>query len=362
MSAGPSTAAPTSFPGGAVYFRGFEQGFLSPDLDPEWSTEGDAPWERTNEQAASGVFSIRSPELSNVELTPGASNVTLVTDAWPAGSLFFSVYPSVEMPFDGFSYFVNGSPSGEGPNQVNPAGFEEREIQLGPGPNEITFSYQYNPIPLEDDFPPEQPGRIGAVFLDDVYFVPGGGGPAPSTAPTPATPDISVPSCVPLDPNPDNFEDGTFPLPPWSTGGDGDWALSTEQAFNGTTSLKSPDLDGSQVTSVSNATLQICDDFLGGVLRLQVIASVLPPNDIFIIYVDGESEKQLVNMHEWKNVTLELEPGPHRVDFSYQYNTFGLETMPPSSSEERLGEFCAVFLSFLLTRIAVSQSISHPLF
>ena len=118
------------------------------------------------------------------------------------------------MPFDDFVYFVDGVQRGGGPNTINPTGFEEREIQLDPRPHEITFAYRYNPITL-DQFPPEQPGRIGAVFLDDVYFVSSGNSPAP-------TPSISVPPCVPLDSNPDNFEDGTFPLPPWSTGGDGE--------------------------------------------------------------------------------------------------------------------------------------------
>ena len=102
-----------------------------------------------------------------------------------------------------------------------------------------------------------------------------------------------------LDPNPDSFEDGTFPSPPWSTSGeDGVWSVITDKSFDGTTSLQSPTLEGRGViSSTSNATLIICDDFLGGVMSLQAYASVGLPMDIFTIYVDGETVSQLVDVN-----------------------------------------------------------------
>jgi len=82
---------------------------------------------------------------------------------------------------------------------------------------------------------------------------------------------------------------------------------------------------------MSNATLTLCDDFPGGLLRAQVIASVTPPRDVFIVYVDGEAETQVVNLNDWApRVEIELEPGSHRVDFSYQYNPFRVDPLPLS--------------------------------
>jgi len=141
--------------------------------------------------------------------------------------------------------------------------------------------------------------------------------------------------CETLDPNPDSFEDGLFPLSPWSTDGDGDWALTTERAFDGATSLKSPALNGSQL--ISNATLRTCDDFEGGILRLQVMASVQPPNDMFVVSIDGVQAAQLVGVWDWTPVELGISPGQHRVDFTYQYNMFNLDQFPPNGPPEREG-------------------------
>ena len=214
------------------------------------------------------------------------------------------------------------------PNQVNLTGFEERDIALDPGQHTITWSYRYNPFLLPQNVLQEQGDRIGALFLDNVYFVPfNSDGPGRSLP------------CAPLDPNPDSFEGGAFPSPPWSTGGAGDWALSTEQAYNGTTSIKSPNLDGAEAPAISNVTLKICnDDFIGGILRFQVIVSVLPPYDIFQGYIDGVTAAQLADVNEWNNVAFALDAGPHRVVFSYQYKnfgTFGSDQLPPSPPQRQ---------------------------
>ena len=155
--------------------------------------------------------------------------------------------------------------------------------------------------------------------------------PSETKAPTP---------CAPLNPNPDSFEDGTdFPSSPWSTyGDDGAWAVSADKAFNGTHSLKSPDLEDTPSLSVSNATLILCDDFEGGTFLMKVWASVQPPWDIFVVYRDGEVAGQLVDVNEWADFGLTLEPGPHRIDFSYRYNQFGLPNFPPSPPT-REGEY-----------------------
>lgn len=50
----------------------------------------------------------------------------------------------------------------------------------------VTFSYVYNPVKL-DAFPPPEDGRIGIVFLDDVYFLPEG----VTVAPTASLPNVT---------------------------------------------------------------------------------------------------------------------------------------------------------------------------
>lgn len=80
--------------------------------------------------------------------------------------------------------------------------FETQQLQLGPGPHTIVFSYKYNPVGV-DAFPPESPDRIGAVFLDDVYFLPEGVEVAPTTPPPVAgIPDTPAPSPVSETPPP----------------------------------------------------------------------------------------------------------------------------------------------------------------
>lgn len=59
-------------------------------------------------------------------------------------------------------------------------------------------------------------------------------------------------------------------------------------------------------------------------------ASIQPPLDIFIIYVDGLAAAQLVDVNEWTPLALVLGPGPYTIDFSYQYNPFDLDVLPPS--------------------------------
>lgn len=301
--------------------------------DPVWTTtnvnDEDLAWELTSERVNSGVFSMRSPVLYTDDKIASDAILSVSMPDYGIGALHFSVLASTQVPFDRFEYLVDGVSRG----QINAPmpDFEERIIQVGPGPHMVTFVYKFNPLNVPGQgLPPDAsafPDRDGIVYIDDVYFVPSGIGPAP-------TPAVGEP-CVPIDPNPDSFEDGTFPSSPWSTvGSDGVWDVSTEKVYDindsGITSLRSPDLEGTPIPSVSNVTLEICDDFLGGVMRLQAYASVNPPHDIFIIYVDGAPAAQLVDVNEWTPVALGLEPGPHLIDFSYQYNVFGAGVLPPS--------------------------------
>jgi hypothetical protein len=73
-----------------------------------------------------------------------------------------------------------------------------------------------------------------------------------------------------------DFEDGAFPVSPWTTDGDGVWAIDQTQVDGdgGVYSIKSPDLEsiftGTGLTS--NATLTLDDSFSGGVLKMRVYA------------------------------------------------------------------------------------------
>jgi len=146
-------------------------------------------------------------------------------------------------------------------------------------------------------------------------------------------------SCAPLDPNPYTFEppNNNFPEAPWTTGGDGVWAIDDTNAQDGTYSIRSPDLEGSEGTAVSNATLAICDDFAGGVLTFNALAAVVPPYDIFVWFVDGVEISRLAGTPEWTPIPITLTPGAHRIDFQYQYNPFNLTELPADPPDVRQG-------------------------
>ena len=73
-----------------------------------------------------------------------------------------------------------------------------------------------------------------------------------------------------------DFESGVFPEPPWTTEGDGVWAIDQTNVADGVYSIKSPDLETGYVEGsgalVSNATLALNDSFAGGLLKFQALA------------------------------------------------------------------------------------------
>ena len=176
--------------------------------------------------------------------------------------------------------------------------------------------------------------------------------------------------CVPLNPNPDSFENGLFPEPPWSTSGSNDlkWAITQTKAFDGTYSIRSPNLESTAQPGISyasvrgyevafdfnfipdifliqNATLQICPNFPGGSLRFEVYPSVVPPFDMLVIFVNGQVGQQLADVHEWTSFEIDLEESAEEftIDFSYQYNRFGLNPLPPAVPDRREGESCPLW-------------------
>lgn len=74
------------------------------------------------------------------------------------------------------------------------------------------------------------------------------------------------------------------------------------------------------------------------------IHSVAPPIDVFVIYVDGISAVQLTDTQEFTDVVFNVEAGRHTIDFSYQYNIFDVDPLPPSP-ENRLGMSLGMFVN-----------------
>ena len=180
----PTTIAPTSIPDRSLYYNGFENGAF-PDSDPGWTTVGSngQTWTLTKEQAKSGVYSIRSPDMSSPDYAKEQSNATLITDSdWPAGTMHLSVLSSTQIPFDDVLYYVDDVMRGQLNNMKD---WTEVEIELPPGGHEITFVYNYNPVGI-DALPPTPPGLMNAIFMDDVYFVPAV---VPTMAPGAGVPD-----------------------------------------------------------------------------------------------------------------------------------------------------------------------------
>ena len=129
---------PASVPNDAVYFDGFESATFP--ADPEWSTSDVSPWVLTSDMAASGVYSVRSPELVNEQLTTLSSNLTLSyrDPSFEGGTLLFQIIANIQLPINQFLYFVNGQYTGEISQQTEWATIE---VSLEPGPQEITFQF-----------------------------------------------------------------------------------------------------------------------------------------------------------------------------------------------------------------------------
>ena len=175
----PSTIAPTTVPVDATYYRSFEQGdfpFVIESTDPTWTTESSIDstlvWERSNEQSTTGIYSIKSPILDTDAATPGSANATLTMPDLGPGTLYFSVYAGVQMPIDAFAWFVDGELREAVEGMTT---FEQKSIVVDPGAHVYQFVYAYNPgsFPAEN-LPPDDvfPNRTGAVYVDDVYFIP----------------------------------------------------------------------------------------------------------------------------------------------------------------------------------------------
>ena len=71
--------------------------------------------------------------------------------------------------------------------------------------------------------------------------------------------------------------------------------------------------------------------------------SVQPPRDIFTIFIDDESAAQVIDTQEFRVVEIGVAPGPHTINFSYQYNIFGVDPLP-ESPPDRLG---AVWIDYV---------------
>lgn len=398
-----SSTAPTSIPPGATYYNGFELGAFP---DKGWSTEGNGTWFRTTERAHSGLYSIKSPDIKSMNLTQGMSNATLAIGDAEAGDgvLHFSILVGTEMPFDEVLYYVDGQLRGQFQATSE---FESQQIELEPGPHVVTFSYRYNPVGLEV-FPPAQPDSIGAMFIDDVYFVPGDGGSdmsptrspvignsTTSSSPTSGTelnstssptvseqgtssptvseqgtskaPISSAFSAAPTSLPPDalyytGFEQATFPGDPgWSTTGDGVdavWGLTTERAKSGVYSIKSPDLSNDDLTQLeSNATFTTNSTWGGGTFVFSVLAGVSMPFDNFRYTVDGQERGGLTDKSAFETMQIALGPGPHEIVFKYQFNPATLSTFPPDPPN-RIGAVYIDDVYFLPAGVTVAPTAS----
>jgi hypothetical protein len=131
----------------------------------------------------------------------------------------------------------------------------------------------------------------------------------------------------------EGFEAGQFPVAPWFTEGDAPWDIDTECARSGTYSIKSGDLDLSDLTTkYSNLTFITNADWPDGSLIISVLAGTELPIDELSYFVDGELRGKVSQSLEWQQLRISLSPGTHTILFSYISNPNGLLELPPASS------------------------------
>ena len=87
-------------------------------------------------------------------------------------------------------------------------------------------------------------------------------------------------------------------------------------------------------------------------MTLGLKASVLPPRDVFAIYIDGANGVQYLDVREWTEVAIDIPPGRHVIDFSYMYNVFSVDSLPPPHS----GVEGAVWIDDILLEETAPQS------
>jgi len=148
--------------------------FCSPFHRYNWSTTGNSiGWTRTEQYSNSGTGCIKSPHLlSSTSNTKRYSD--LIFECYHLYSkctyLILSVHASLFEPIDRFTVFVDG----EYQATIDAtSAFEFVAIKVESKTNKkhtIKFRYEYNPFDL-DTLPESPQGHLGAVFIDDVYFI-----------------------------------------------------------------------------------------------------------------------------------------------------------------------------------------------
>ena len=160
--------------------------------------------------------------------------------------------------------------------------------QTGSIPTNPPQSGSLPTLPPQSGVLPTSPPQAGSIPTN-----PPQPGSLPTLPPQSGATFTPAPSTSSITTSPWDFESGVFPEIPWRTGGNGVWTIDTENVDEGMYSIKSPDLQSTQTAGVSNATLTLENNFEGGLVRARVLASVAPPIDVFIIYVDGVSAAQV---------------------------------------------------------------------
>lgn len=64
---------------------------------------------------------------------------------------------------------------------------------------------------------------------------------------------------------------------------------------------------------------------------------VVPPYDNLVWFLDGVEYSEIAGQSEWRQLSIPLAPGAHRIDFQYQYNPFNLPVLSDDQPATRQG-------------------------
>ena len=118
-------------------------------------------WDITTKEAYAGVYSIRSPDLSNNYKQEGAFATLTTEEGWGSSTLTYALLSTARLPADGLVVLVDGV--GVEAFVEPTVGWEVFELRLGAGAHEVQWVYAYNPTQMAGDVP-----DAGVVFLDEV--------------------------------------------------------------------------------------------------------------------------------------------------------------------------------------------------
>ena len=124
----------------------------------------------------------------------------------------------------------------------------------------------------------------------------------------------------------ENFESGNLSLLPWTTGGNGNWAVTTSPVHGGSYAAKAAAMVDNQ-----SSYLQVIKDCPAGTISFWYSVSSEQDYDVLMFYIDGVQQGAWSGLVPWTQATFPISAGSHT--FKWQYSKDGSKSVGFSAHE-----------------------------